>query len=119
MDARRAPLRGNRVCGPAAPPGWPRPRSLPHPASRWRTGSASVGPRDDGGVGMTSGQPDHEVIVIGAGFSGIGAAIKLDQAGFPDYLVIEKDDGVGGAWHANTYPGVAVDIPSFSYSFSF
>ncbi len=64
-------------------------------------------------------QLEHDVIVIGAGFSGIGAAIKLDQAGFPDYVVLEKSDGIGGAWHANTYPGVAVDIPSFSYSFSF
>ena len=63
--------------------------------------------------------PDHEVAVIGAGFSGIGAAIKLGEAGFSDYLVIDDGDGVGGAWHWNTYPGVAVDIPSFSYQFSF
>ncbi|TMK99185.1 MAG: NAD(P)/FAD-dependent oxidoreductase [Actinobacteria bacterium] len=62
---------------------------------------------------------DHEVVVIGAGFSGIGAAIKLDQAGFHDYVVLEEGDGVGGAWHWNTYPGIAVDIPSFSYQFSF
>ncbi len=64
-------------------------------------------------------QPDHEVIVIGGGFSGLGAAILLDRAGFADYLVLEEGDGVGGAWHWNTYPGVAVDIPSFSYQFSF
>jgi cation diffusion facilitator CzcD-associated flavoprotein CzcO len=64
-------------------------------------------------------RPDHEVAVIGAGFSGIGAAIKLDEAGFGDYVVLEEGDGVGGAWHWNTYPGVAVDIPSFSYQFSF
>ncbi len=63
--------------------------------------------------------PAHEVVVIGAGFSGIGAAIKLDEAGFHDYLVVEEGDGVGGAWHWNTYPGIAVDIPSFSYQFSF
>ena len=62
---------------------------------------------------------DHEVAVIGAGFSGIGAAIKLDQAGFHNYVVLEEGDGVGGAWHWNTYPGIAVDIPSFSYQFSF
>jgi cation diffusion facilitator CzcD-associated flavoprotein CzcO len=62
---------------------------------------------------------DHEVVVIGAGFSGIGAAIKLDQAGFRDFVVLEEADGVGGAWHWNTYPGIAVDIPSFSYQFSF
>src|SRR5438445_9175317 len=63
--------------------------------------------------------PDHEVVIVGAGFSGIGAAIKLDEAGFGDYLVLEAGDGVGGAWHWNTYPGVAVDIPSFSYQFSY
>ena len=62
---------------------------------------------------------DHEVVVVGAGFSGIGAAIKLDQAGFTDFVVLEEGDGVGGAWHWNTYPGIAVDIPSFSYQFSF
>ncbi|MDQ8036480.1 MAG: NAD(P)/FAD-dependent oxidoreductase, partial [Pedobacter sp.] len=61
----------------------------------------------------------HDVIVIGAGFSGIGMAIKLDEAGFRDFLVLEQGDGIGGAWHFNTYPGVAVDIPSLSYSFSF
>ena len=63
--------------------------------------------------------PDHEVVVIGAGFAGIGAAVKLDEAGVSDYLVVEGGDGVGGVWHWNTYPGVAVDIPSFSYQFSF
>jgi cation diffusion facilitator CzcD-associated flavoprotein CzcO len=64
-------------------------------------------------------QPDHEVAVIGAGFSGIGTAIKLDQAGIDDWIVLEAGDGVGGTWHWNTYPGVGVDIPSFSYQFSF
>ena len=63
--------------------------------------------------------PDHEVVIIGGGFSGIGAAIMLDRAGFSDYLLVEAGDGLGGAWHWNTYPGVAVDIPSFSYQFSF
>jgi cation diffusion facilitator CzcD-associated flavoprotein CzcO len=64
-------------------------------------------------------RPDHEVIVVGGGFSGIGAAIKLDEAGFDDLLLLEAGDGVGGAWHWNTYPGIGVDIPSFSYQFSF
>jgi cation diffusion facilitator CzcD-associated flavoprotein CzcO len=62
---------------------------------------------------------DHEIVVIGAGFSGIGAAIKLEEAGFSDFVVLDEADGVGGTWHWNTYPGVAVDIPSFSYQFSF
>ena len=70
---------------------------------------------------MSSGssEPAFEAVVVGGGFSGIGAAIKLDQAGFHNYVVLEEGDGVGGAWHWNTYPGIAVDIPSFSYQFSF
>ena len=63
--------------------------------------------------------PDHEVAVVGAGFSGIGAAIKLDKAGFGDFVILEAGEGVGGAWYWNRYPGIAVDIPSFSYQFSF
>jgi cation diffusion facilitator CzcD-associated flavoprotein CzcO len=68
---------------------------------------------------MRDSAVDHDVVVVGAGFSGIGAAIKLDEAGFSDFVVLEEGDGVGGAWHWNTYPGIAVDIPSFSYQFSF
>ncbi|MFE3544974.1 flavin-containing monooxygenase [Nocardia sp. NPDC059177] len=67
---------------------------------------------------MTTGI-DHEIIIVGAGFSGIGAAIELRKAGFDDFLIVDEADGVGGTWHRNTYPGVAVDIPSFSYQFSF
>ncbi|MFP5441701.1 MAG: flavin-containing monooxygenase [Gammaproteobacteria bacterium] len=63
--------------------------------------------------------PDIEVAIIGAGFSGIGTAIALDKAGIPDYAILEAGDDYGGVWHWNTYPGVAVDIPSFSYQFSY
>ncbi|QDF69952.1 NAD(P)/FAD-dependent oxidoreductase [Mycobacteroides chelonae] len=63
--------------------------------------------------------PDHEVVIIGAGFSGIGTAIALYNKGFRDMLLVDEADGVGGTWHWNTYPGIAVDIPSFSYQFSF
>lgn len=58
-------------------------------------------------------------LVVGAGFAGLGTAIKLDEAGETDFLVIEKDADVGGTWRANTYPGAACDVPSQLYSFSF
>lgn len=74
---------------------------------------------DTGSASSGTARPDHDVVVVGAGFSGIGAAIKLDQAGFSDFVVVDRNERVGGVWYANTYPGVAVDIPSLSYSFSF
>ena len=67
----------------------------------------------------TPGAPDHDCVIVGAGFSGIGTAIGLDRAGLRDYVIIEAGHDVGGTWYWNTYPGVAVDIPSFSYQFSF
>jgi cyclohexanone monooxygenase len=63
--------------------------------------------------------PDHQTLIVGAGFSGIGAGILLDKAGLADYLIVDAADGPGGTWYWNTYPGIAVDIPSFSYQFSF
>ena len=66
------------------------------------------------------GPPRHvEVLIVGSGFAGLGAAIRLDRAGHPDFLVIERGSGVGGTWRDNTYPGAACDIPSHLYSFSF
>ncbi|MBJ9371990.1 flavin-containing monooxygenase [Acinetobacter sp. TGL-Y2] len=61
----------------------------------------------------------HEIVIVGAGFSGIGTAIALRKAGFEDIIILDDASGPGGVWHWNTYPGVAVDIPSFSYQFSF
>ncbi len=61
----------------------------------------------------------HEVVVIGAGISGIAAAIKLREAGVEDVVILEKADTYGGTWRANTYPGCACDVPSSLYSFSF
>jgi 4-hydroxyacetophenone monooxygenase len=58
------------------------------------------------------------VVVIGAGVSGLCAAIRLEQAGVP-YTVIEKNDAVGGTWLDNRYPGCGVDTPSHLYSYSF
>ena len=60
----------------------------------------------------------HRVVVIGAGFGGIGASIKLAEHSI-DHIVIEKMDDVGGTWWANKYPGCRCDVPSHLYSFSF
>jgi cation diffusion facilitator CzcD-associated flavoprotein CzcO len=57
--------------------------------------------------------------VIGAGMSGILTAIKLNEAGLTDFTVYEKGDQVGGTWRENTYPGLACDVPSHLYSYSF
>ncbi|MGV9614376.1 flavin-containing monooxygenase [Nocardia xishanensis] len=66
-----------------------------------------------------AGERDFEVVVIGAGFSGICAAIRLRQAGIHDFVVLDKADDIGGIWRDNTYPGVGVDIPIWGYCFSF
>lgn len=68
---------------------------------------------------MKGAAPHHEVVIVGAGFSGLGVAIELKKAGFEDVLVVDDASDAGGVWHWNTYPGVAVDIPSFSYQFSY
>jgi cation diffusion facilitator CzcD-associated flavoprotein CzcO len=60
-----------------------------------------------------------DIAIIGAGFSGLGTAIRLRQQGIEDFVVLERHDDVGGTWWANTYPGCACDVPSHLYSFSF
>ncbi|MCW5660222.1 MAG: NAD(P)/FAD-dependent oxidoreductase [Burkholderiaceae bacterium] len=59
------------------------------------------------------------MLIVGAGFGGIGAAIHRRRCGDDNFLLIEQADGVGGTWWANRYPGAACDIPSHLYSFSF
>ena len=60
-----------------------------------------------------------DIAIIGSGFSGLGAAIRLKQSGIEDFIVIEGGEDVGGTWQFNTYPGCACDVPSHLYSFSF
>ena len=60
-----------------------------------------------------------KVLIVGAGFGGIGAAIELRRHGFRDVTILDRSDDFGGTWYHNTYPGVACDVPSHLYSFSF
>ena len=68
-------------------------------------------------VGQSNGS--FSAAIVGAGFGGVGAAIRLVQAGITDITLFERSDGVGGVWHSNQYPGAACDVPSHVYSFSF
>jgi 4-hydroxyacetophenone monooxygenase len=61
---------------------------------------------------------DFHVVIVGAGFGGICAAVRLEQAGIP-YTIIEKNESVGGTWHENSYPDLRVDVPNHFYSYSF
>ena len=60
-----------------------------------------------------------DVLIVGAGFAGLGAAIRLQQAGVTDIVILERGSEVGGTWRDNQYPGAACDIPSNLYSYSF
>ncbi|MGD3111905.1 flavin-containing monooxygenase [Streptomyces sp. YGL11-2] len=65
------------------------------------------------------GQRHVRVAVIGSGFGGLGAAVRLRREGITDFVVLERADAVGGTWRDNSYPGCACDVPSHLYSFSF
>ncbi|MFJ8310563.1 MULTISPECIES: flavin-containing monooxygenase [unclassified Streptomyces] len=65
-------------------------------------------------------QHEHvRVAVIGSGFGGLGAAVRLRREGITDFVVLERAGSVGGTWRDNSYPGCACDVPSHLYSFSF
>lgn len=68
---------------------------------------------------MRMSTPEFDVVVIGSGFAGLCTAVKLREAGFDNFIVLEKEREAGGTWWANSYPGCAVDVPSHLYSFSF
>ncbi|MEV6768761.1 NAD(P)/FAD-dependent oxidoreductase [Nocardia sp. NPDC051030] len=63
-------------------------------------------------------RPDFTVAIVGAGFGGIASAIELRRSGIEDIVLLDRAPRVGGTWQVNTYPGVAVDVPSLLYSFS-
>ncbi|MCE0763399.1 NAD(P)/FAD-dependent oxidoreductase [Pseudonocardia kujensis] len=60
-----------------------------------------------------------DTLIVGSGFAGLGAAVKLDEAGRRDFLILEKGETLGGTWRDNVYPGCACDVESHLYSFSF
>jgi cation diffusion facilitator CzcD-associated flavoprotein CzcO len=66
---------------------------------------------------MTSERFD--ALIVGAGFGGIGAAIQLKRMGYDNFVILDREDDLGGTWHVNHYPGLAVDVPTTTYSYFF
>jgi cation diffusion facilitator CzcD-associated flavoprotein CzcO len=66
---------------------------------------------------MTAEQFD--VLIVGAGFGGIGAAIQLKRLGFENFVLLDREADLGGTWYVNHYPGLAVDVPTTTYSYFF
>jgi cation diffusion facilitator CzcD-associated flavoprotein CzcO len=64
-------------------------------------------------------EENFDALIVGAGFSGIGTAIQLKELGYRKIAILERENDLGGTWHVNRYPGLAVDIPSPTYSYWF
>ncbi|WOC14268.1 flavin-containing monooxygenase [Gordonia sp. MP11Mi] len=64
-------------------------------------------------------RPEHSVVIIGAGPGGICAAVQLRQRGIDDFVILEQANEFGGSWRDNHYPGLGVDVPGFTYQYSF
>src|ERR1700694_2729093 len=60
-----------------------------------------------------------DAVIVGAGFGGIGAAIQLNRLGYDNIVILERETDLGGTWHVNHYPGLAVDVPITTYSYWF
>jgi cation diffusion facilitator CzcD-associated flavoprotein CzcO len=61
----------------------------------------------------------YDAVIVGAGFAGIGAAIQLKRLGIHDFVILDREDDLGGTWYVNHYPGLAVDVPTTTYSYFF
>src|ERR1700689_1219874 len=68
---------------------------------------------------FTETRRDLRIVIIGAGMAGILSAIKLREAGYSNFVIYEKAQTFGGTWRANTYPGLACDVPAHLYTYSF
>ncbi|MGB0435481.1 MAG: flavin-containing monooxygenase [Mycobacterium sp.] len=60
-----------------------------------------------------------DAVIVGAGFAGIGAAIQLKRMGYENFVILDREDDLGGTWYVNHYPGLAVDVPTTTYSYFF
>jgi cation diffusion facilitator CzcD-associated flavoprotein CzcO len=128
-DGLTAALGSGRVAGTLSTPEGSAPCELSDPDlwHRYRVTGTSTPPY----AAATQVPPDADdasdgflprrvrVAIIGAGFGGLGAGIRLRRSGLTDFVILERAGSVGGTWRDNTYPGCACDVPSHLYSFSF
>lgn len=70
-------------------------------------------------MGAVGAVRDAHVVIVGAGFGGIGMGVALKKAGIEDFLILDRGSDLGGVWRDNTYPGCSCDVPGHLYSFSF
>ena len=68
---------------------------------------------------LSVGVQQFDAVIVGAGFGGMGAAIQLNRSGYDNFVILDREDDLGGTWHVNRYPGLAVDVPSTTYSYWF
>jgi cation diffusion facilitator CzcD-associated flavoprotein CzcO len=128
-DGLTASLGSGRAAGTLTTPQGSAPCELSDPDlwHRYRVTGASTPPfatatqlppdTDESGDGFLPRRA--RVAIIGAGFGGLGAGIRLRRSGLTDFVILERAGSVGGTWRDNTYPGCACDVPSHLYSFSF
>lgn len=109
-EARLRPGTPQRSPGPRTQEGLARPLGL---GRRVRAGGR-VDPRTE-----IDDRREVDIAIVGAGFAGLGMGIQLGRRGRESFVILERADRVGGTWRDNRYPGVACDIPSHLYSFSF
>jgi cation diffusion facilitator CzcD-associated flavoprotein CzcO len=75
---------------------------------------------DFGAADVDPDLPEHcTVVIVGTGFGGLGAGLRLARAGRGDFVLLERANDIGGVWRDNTYPGARCDVASRMYSYSF
>uniref|UniRef100_UPI0035BC3A27 NAD(P)-binding protein n=1 Tax=Agreia sp. TaxID=1872416 RepID=UPI0035BC3A27 len=92
---------------------------LRRPRDATRTHIAATGIRDATDATRPAALTEIDTVIVGAGFAGLGAGIRLARRGDASFVILERAGDVGGTWRDNVYPGVACDIPAHLYAFSF
>jgi cation diffusion facilitator CzcD-associated flavoprotein CzcO len=118
VAANIATPHGSAPCEIAEPDPWNRYRVTGISTPPFPTATA-LPPHLSSSAALSYLPPHTRVAIVGSGFGGLGAGIRLRENGIADFVILERASSVGGTWRDNTYPGCACDVPSHLYSFSF